>query len=137
MPDPSLTRIVFWLDHAVEIGTSRLALGPIFSSSSHGYDTVDPFRINPRLGDEGDFVRLVRAAHDRGMRILLDGVFNHVGRDFARILTDGADAPDQDWFVLHWPADATSPQGYDMFEGHPGLVELNHTSPAVLDSWWR
>ena len=74
-----LGRVEAWLDHLVETGLNGLLLGPIFASSSHGYDTVDYFRVDPRLGDDGDFDRLVAAARERGIRILLDGVFNHVG----------------------------------------------------------
>ncbi len=132
-----LGRIIGWLDHAVELGASGILLGPIFSSTSHGYDTVDPFTIDSRLGDLDDFDRLVSEARSRGLRIMLDGVFNHVGRDFprfARILAEGRTAPDQDWFTLYWPDDdGTAEPGYDQFEGHPGLVELNHQTPAVAD----
>ena len=76
-----LPQLLDWLDHAVELGTNGLALGPVFASSTHGYDTVDHGRIDPRLGDDEDFDELVEAAHERGLRVLLDGVFNHVGRD--------------------------------------------------------
>ena len=61
-----------------------IALGPIFASRTHGYDTTDHYRIDPRLGDDGDFDHLVAEAHRRGLRVLLDGVFNHVGSEFAR-----------------------------------------------------
>ena len=71
-----------WLDYAVDLGASGLVLGPIFASATHGYDTIDHFRIDPRLGDDADFDALVEAAHGRGLRVVLDGVFNHVGRDF-------------------------------------------------------
>ena len=74
-----LRRIVEWLDHVIELGASGLALGPIFASRTHGYDTTDHYRIDPRLGDDGDFDHLVAEAHGRGLRVLLDGVFNHVG----------------------------------------------------------
>lgn len=67
-----------WLDHALALGCSGLALGPVFSSASHGYDTLDYFTIDPRLGDDTDFDRLIEAAHDRGLSVLLDGVFNHL-----------------------------------------------------------
>ena len=68
-----------WLDYAVYPGASGILLGPIFASSTHGYDTIDHFRIDKRLGDESDFDVLVKATHDRGLRIILDGVFNRVG----------------------------------------------------------
>ncbi len=77
-------RIVEWFDHAVELGCSGIALGPMFASRTHGYDTTDHYRIDPRLGDDADFDRLVAEAHRRGLRVLLDGVFNHVGTDFPR-----------------------------------------------------
>lgn len=82
-----LRRIVDWLDYARDLGTSGIALGPIFASQTHGYDTTDHHRIDGRLGDDGDFDHLVTEAHDRGLRILLDGVFNHVGADFPATVT--------------------------------------------------
>ncbi|MCW2243261.1 alpha-amylase family glycosyl hydrolase [Azospirillum canadense] len=127
-----------WLDYAVELGASGLALGPIFASSTHGYDTTDHFRIDPRLGDDADFDALVRALRRRGLKLLLDGVFNHVGRDFPRFrkaLADGPGGPDASWFHLTWPTDAapgTEPD-HATFEGHRQLVTLNHGEPAVAD----
>ena len=56
----------------------------MFASRTHGYDTTDHYRIDPRLGDDADFDQLIGEAHQRGLRVLLDGVFNHVGTDFAR-----------------------------------------------------
>jgi cyclomaltodextrinase len=126
-----LRRLEAWLDYAVELGASGLALGPVFTSETHGYDTLDHFRIDPRLGDEADFDALVSAAHDRGLRVLLDGVFNHVGRGhpaFQAVLANGPEAPTASWFRLRWPG----PQ-YDLFEGHDSLVALNHDEPAVAD----
>ena len=125
-----------WLDYAVDLGANGLALGPVFASATHGYDTTDHYRIDPRLGDAADFAALVDAAHARGLRVLLDGVFNHVGRGFPafrRVLEQGPGAPEAAWFRLDWPAGwqpGTEP-GYATFEGHPGLVALNHDSPAV------
>ena len=59
-----------WLDYAVELGCSGLLLGPVFAASTHGYDTVDHFRIDPRLGDEQDFASLIAACSGRGLRIV-------------------------------------------------------------------
>ena len=72
----------------------------MFSSTTHGYDTTDYFSIDPRLGDDDDFDRLVAACHDRGIRVLLDGVFNHAGRDFppvAQALAEGPGSPAAEW----------------------------------------
>lgn len=111
-----LRRIVDWLDHAIELGASGLALGPVFASRTHGYDTTDHFRIDPRLGDDDDFDTLIGEARRRGLRILLDGVFNHVGTDFANTA----------WL-------RTRGDGVDTFEGHGDLVALDHHNPAVVD----
>jgi glycosidase len=123
-----LSRIVGWLDHAVELGTSGIALGPVFASRTHGYDTTDYYRIDPRLGDDSDFDRLVDAAHRRGLRVLLDGVFNHVGTDFERYrhAVDHGDAEAAAWF-------RGRPGHFHTFEGHDDLITLNHRNPAVVD----
>jgi len=138
-PAHRLRRLESWLDYAVELGASGLMLGPIFAAETHGYDTVDYFRIDPRLGDQGDFDALIAAAHDRGLRVLLDGVFNHVGRGhpaFQAVLEQGPSAPTASWFRLTWPAGEWRPgiePAYESFEGHDALVALNHREPAVIE----
>jgi cyclomaltodextrinase / maltogenic alpha-amylase / neopullulanase len=137
-PARRLGHLTGWLDYAVDLGASGIALGPIFASSTHGYDTIDHYRIDSRLGSDADFDRLVSAARDRGLRVLLDGVFNHVGRDFPRfqrVLAAGPSAADAGWFHLTWPAgqDQSGEPDYATFEGHRGLVTLNHDNPAVAD----
>src|SRR3954451_23599124 len=77
-----LGQLIPWLDYVVKLGASGLALGPVFCSETHGYDTTDYYRIDPRLGDDADFDSLITQAHARGLHVLLDGVFNHVGRSF-------------------------------------------------------
>ncbi len=119
-----LLRIVEWLDHAVELGASGIALGPVFASRTHGYDTTDHLRIDPRLGDDADFDELVDACHRRGLRVLLDGVFNHVGTDFGRYREALANGPD-DWF-------RKKHNGFATFEGHGELIALNHDNPDVI-----
>lgn len=129
-----LPRLTNWLDYLIELGASGLALGPVFAASSHGYDTLDYYRIDPRLGDEADFGQLVVAAHERGIKVLLDGVFNHVGRDFPRFaeaLSAGPGSPAADWFHLYWREQGEP--DYEHFEGHRNLVTLNHASPHVVD----
>ena len=75
-----LRHLEAWLDYAVELGCNGLLLGPVFAAQTHGYDTTDHFRIDARLGDDDDFDALVAAAGQRGLRLILDGVFYHVGR---------------------------------------------------------
>jgi cyclomaltodextrinase len=118
-----------WLDYAVDLGCNGLLLGPVFASESHGYDTTDHFRIDARLGDEADFDALVAAAGQRGLRLILDGVFNHVGRTFPPFqaaLNGGPGSPAARWFKRADDGD------YAVFEGHGQLVELDHDEPAVL-----
>jgi glycosidase len=135
-----LGHIKSWLDYAVELGASGLLLGPIFASSTHGYDTIDYFQIDPRLGDGADFDALIEAAHGRGLRVVLDGVFNHVGREFPRFrraVAAGPHTPDAAWFRLSWPADHAPGQEpeYETFEGHHQLVALNHDDLPLRNTW--
>ena len=79
-PGRTLADIEPWLDYVIDLGLNGILLAPIFESETHGYDTIDYYRIDSRLGTETDFTQLLDAAHQRGIRVLLDGVFNHVGR---------------------------------------------------------
>lgn len=137
-----LPELVGWLDHVIELGLNGLALGPIFASSTHGYDTLDHLRIDPRLGDDADFDTLVQQCRARGIALLLDGVFNHVGVDhplFRQALQEGPGGEASEYFTIFWDrgdAAATGPDGlpdYECFEGHRQLVTLNHDSPKVVD----
>jgi len=132
-----LGRIVDWLDYVVNLGVSGLLLAPIFSSSTHGYDTIDHFEIDRRLGDQADFDALVKAMRSRGLRLILDGVFNHVGREFPRFqraIAGGPGAKEGAWFRLTWPQPYTGGEpDYATFEGHRQLVALNHAEPEVID----
>jgi cyclomaltodextrinase / maltogenic alpha-amylase / neopullulanase len=135
-PAPRLRHLEAWLPHLVELGCNGLALGPVFESSTHGYDTVDHFRVDRRLGTDDDLQHLIDACHTHGIRMLLDGVFNHVGRGFApfrAVLDQGPHAPEAAWF--HVNHDGSAPGGftYRDFEGHGGLVALNHDDPEVAD----
>lgn len=132
-PVRGLAHIVEWLDYAVRLGASGIALGPVFASATHGYDTIDYYRIDSRLGDAADFDRLVSQAHERGLRVLLDGVFNHVGRDHPAFTDTITGGPRADWFRRTGAAQPASEDNYETFEGHPGLLALNHANPAVAD----
>ena len=106
---------------------SGIALGPVFASRTHGYDTTDHFRIDPRLGDDIDFQVLLAATHDRDLRVLLDGVFNHVGREFPTFVAAEAGGPQAAWFRREQDG------GWTRFDGHEMSVALNHDEPAVAD----
>ncbi len=121
-----LRRLADWFDHAIELGASGVALGPIFASRTHGYDTTDHYRVDPRLGDDADFDYLVAEAHRRGLRILLDGVFNHVGVDFPRYREAPHDDASARWF-------RGRPGRFHTFEGHSELITLNHDNADVAD----
>lgn len=132
----TLLRLESWLDYAIELGVSGLLLGPIFDSETHGYDTINHYRIDPRLGDELDFTRFIEAAKSRGLRIVLDGVFHHVGRSheaFRRVCELGAKSDDAKMFRLSWPDNwhAGEEPNYGDFEGHHDLVALEHESDVV------
>jgi glycosidase len=132
-----LQRVEHWLDHLVGLGCNGLQLGPVFASETHGYDTVDHFRIDPRLGDDADFDGLMAAAHRRGVRVLLDGVFNHVGRShpaFQRAAAGGPGSPEARLFGIDWAGWHPGAQvAAATFEGHDGLVALDHTAREVED----
>ena len=125
-----LRHLEAWLDYAVELGCNGLLLGPVFASQTHGYDTVDHFRIDSRLGDDDDFDALVSAADQRGLRLILDGVFNHVGREFPPFKAAVAGGPATP--AARWFARTADGSDYAVFEGHGQLVELDHDEPAVL-----
>lgn len=119
-PGHRLRRLDAWLDYAVELGCNGLLLNPIFDSVSHGYDTLDHYRIDPRLGDDADLDHLIEQCGARGMGIILDGVFNHVARTHPLVAEGSA-------LIA---TDHGSPKAW---EGHGDLVELDHSNPAVAD----
>ncbi|WP_426596001.1 alpha-amylase family glycosyl hydrolase [Cellulomonas sp. McL0617] len=129
-----LLRMVGWFDHVIATGASGIALGPVFASESHGYDTIDHLQIDPRLGTDDDFDELVAQAHRRGLRVLLDGVFNHVGRSsqIARRSVEAAQGRSQDEVWLR-RAEGGGPTDFVGFEGHDALVTLDHEHPSVVD----
>ncbi|MET4100315.1 cyclomaltodextrinase [Agrococcus sp. UYP10] len=124
-----LPRLEAWLDHVVELGLNGIALGPVFASTTHGYDTTDHFRIDPRLGDDADFDSLVAAAHERGIRVLLDGVFNHVGREHPAFRAALADPGSDEAALFQLGAGGDA----EVFEGHEALVALDHAGDAAAE----
>ena len=135
-----LDALIGWLDYAVELGCSGLLLGPIFESSTHGYDTLDHMHVDVRLGGDEAFDRLAEACRSRGLRLLLDGVFNHVGREHPAVLAAldeaaGKALPQHNpWHgLVRAHLDDSGNPTLDVFEGHGQLVDLDHDSPATVD----
>ena len=126
------------LDYLVGLGVTVIYLNPIFeAASNHRYDTADYLRIDPMLGDEEEFCALAREAAERGISIMLDGVFNHCGQDsryFNRYgnypepgAWQGDESPYRDWFFFN--EDGT----YDGWWGNPDLPDVNEKSPEYRE----
>ncbi len=132
--DHRLRRLLRWLDYPVEMGANGLLLGPVFRSGSHGYDTVDHQQIDPRLGDDDDFDDLLQQAHDKGLRVVLDGVFNHVAWEHP-FVQDVREKGAESQYVSWFHTDLSDPDDvrFEVFEGHGDLVGFNHEEPAVVD----
>lgn len=128
-----------WIPHLQSLGANAVYFGPIFSSDRHGYDTRDYRVVDPRLGSNEDFAALCDALHAAGIRIILDGVFNHVGRGFwafRDVQQRRQASPYCDWFVnLDFGRDDGYGDGfyYEGWEGHYELVKLNLQNKAVVD----
>ena len=90
-----------WAQHAAKLGCTAIYIGPLFESGSHGYDTIDYRLVDRRLGTNEEFKQFVAACHERGQKVIVDGVFNHVGRDFfafQELKEHRENARYRDWF---------------------------------------
>ena len=111
---------------------------PVFESDTHGYDTRDYRKIDCRLGTNEDFAGVCRTLHSHGIKVVLDGVFNHVGRGFwafRDVQEKRWDSPYKDWFHISFDGNSNYNDGfwYEGWEGHFELVKLNLRNPAVVD----
>ena len=128
-----------WLEHIKALGCNALYIGPLFQSVGHGYETTDYYTLDGRLGTNETLKRFVRRAHELGIRVVLDGVFNHVGRDFFAfrdLLLHREDSGYTDWFChVNFRGNNRFGDGlrYDNWGGDDALVKLNQKNPAVRD----
>ncbi len=132
-----ILRIADWGEHIKRLGASAVLFNPLFSSDRHGYDTRDYRTVDCRLGTREDLKTVCDALHEKGLRVLLDGVFNHVGRGFwafQDVLAKRWDSPYKDWFRLDFHGDTPYHDGfwYDCWEGHYELVRLNLQNPEAV-----
>lgn len=149
-PVERLSIIDHWLDHIANLGINAVYIGPVFESGTHGYDTIDYYRIDRRLGTNATLRKLVERFHAKGIRVVLDAVLNHTGRDFPQfkeLLKDPHTSVFRDWFSginYHHRSPCGDPFTYDSWNGCYDLVKLNLHNPKVkehllraVESWVR
>lgn len=135
-PITRINKITNWLPHIKSLGCNTLLLGPIWESSAHGYDTADYFSLDRRLGCNVDFKAVADSVHQAGMSLVLDGVFNHVGRDFFAfrdVKENKQNSAYKDWFSIDFEKNNTYNDGfsYHAWEGCDDLVTLNLNNREV------
>lgn len=135
---PRIRKLLDWSGYLQELGVDSILLNPIFESDSHGYDTRDFKKIDCRLGTNDDFASVCKDLHAHGVKIVLDGVFNHVGRGFwafKDVQEKKWDSPYKDWFHINFDGNSNYNDGfwYEGWEGHFELVKLNLQNPVVAD----
>ncbi len=126
-----------WIPHIHALNGSAIYIGPLFESSTHGYDTRDFRLVDRRLGSNEDFARFVRLCHESGIRVVVDGVFNHTGREFFAfqdICEKREASPYKDWYRgvnFGWGSPLGDPFSYEAWQGHFELPCLNLWNPKV------
>lgn len=131
--------LIPWIDHVKKIGCNAIYIGPLFESGSHGYDTTDYKKVDSRLGTNEDLADFVRKCHEQGIKVILDGVFNHTGRDFFAfkdIKEKRENSQYKDWYCnVNFGGNNEYNDGfsYENWGGYNLLVKLNQWNPAVQD----
>lgn len=126
-----------WIPHIRKLGADAIYFSPVFESDTHGYNTRDYTKIDTRLGTNADFKEVCRNLHDAGIKVVLDGVFNHVGRGFFAfqdVLEKRWDSPYKDWFHISFEGNSNYNDGlwYEGWEGNYDLVKLNLRNEEVI-----
>ncbi|MCR5676678.1 MAG: cyclomaltodextrinase [Agathobacter sp.] len=134
-----ILHVLDWIAHMQKLGINALYFSPVFESDSHGYNTRDYLKIDTRLGTNEDFAKVCKALHEAGIRVVLDGVFNHVGRGFFAfedVRKNREQSQYLDWFYrIDFGGDTEYHDGfwYEGWEGYNNMVKLNLRNPAVVD----
>ncbi len=138
-PVHRLNQLIPWIAHLKRLGITGLYIGPLFESVGHGYETTDYRKVDSRLGTNEDLAGFVKSCHEAGIRVILDGVFNHTGRDFFAfrdIQANRENSPYRDWYCnVNFQGNNEYGDGfsYDNWGGYNLLVKLNHQNPSVRD----
>ncbi len=132
-----IQKVSKWADHIEKLGCNAIYFSPVFQSDKHGYDTRDYRVIDCRLGTNKDFAQVCDDLHKRDIRVVLDGVFNHVGRGFwafQDVKEKREASPYRDWFHIDFGGNSGYNDGfwYEGWEGHYELVKLNLKNDAVV-----
>ena len=133
---PRIRKVIDWIPHIKNLGANAIYFSPVFESDTHGYNTRDFRKIDVRLGTNEDFADVCQALHKEGIKVVLDGVFNHVGRGFwafQDVLEKRWDSPYKDWFHISFDGNSNYNDGlwYEGWEGNYYLVKLNLCHPDV------
>ncbi len=133
---PRIRKVTEWIPHLKKLGINAIYFSPVFESDRHGYDTRDFRKIDCRLGSNADFRAVCDALHEAGIRVVLDGVFHHVGRGFwafRDVLEKRESSPYKDWFFINFGGNSNYNDGlwYEGWEGHYELVKLNLNHPDL------
>jgi len=138
-PVHRLADMKVWIDHIKECGFNAIYIGPLFESVGHGYETTDYKKLDSRLGDNEDLKDFVARCHEKGIRVIFDGVFNHTGRDFFAfkdIKENRENSRYRDWYcnVNFWGNNEYNDGfSYDNWGGYNLLAKLNQRNPEVRD----
>ena len=132
-----IKKVEDWIPHIQKLGANAIYFSPVFESDTHGYNTRDYMKIDCRLGTNEDFKEVVDKLHAAGIKVVLDGVFNHVGRGFRAfqdVLKNRWDSPYKDWFHISFDGNSNYNDGlwYEGWEGNFDLVKLNLRNEEVI-----
>lgn len=133
-----ITKVNDWIPHIKKLGADAIYFSPVFESDTHGYNTRDYKTLDCRLGTNDDFKKVVDKLHKNGIRVVLDGVFNHVGRGcwaFEDVLKNRENSPYRDWFFINFSGNSNYNDGlwYEGWEGNYDLVKLNLRNEEVIN----
>ena len=132
-----LLKVKDWIPHMEKLGINAIYFSPLFESDTHGYNTRDYRVVDKRLGTNDDLKEVVQALHEKGIKVILDGVFNHVGRGFwafQDVLKNREASRYCNWFILNFQGDSPYHDGlwYEGWEGNYDLVKLNLGNEEVV-----
>lgn len=136
-PASRLDKIQKWIPHLKSLGINAVYMGPVFESTSHGYDTIDYFKVDRRLGTNDTLKKLSKLFHENDIKLIVDGVFNHVGRDFPKfkdLILNKQNSKYASWFSgVNFNGNTPYNDGfsYDSWNGYYNLVKLNTYNDEV------